>query len=63
MSYADALAKLRWYQMRGMESPLNSPERTTWIEIMRELEVLVRKMTTGATVAIKEESFDIIPWE
>lgn len=55
MSYNDAMAKLKWYQKCAMESPLESPERITWIEILREVEGLIRRMTTAATVVSQEQ--------
>lgn len=55
MSYNDALAKLKWYQKCAMESPLESPERITWIEILRELEDFIRRMTTASTAAISKQ--------
>lgn len=55
MSYNDAMAKLKWYQKCAMESPLESPERMTWVEILRELEAFIRRMTTAATVVNSEQ--------
>lgn len=55
MSEADVFAKLRWYQLRAMESPLGSAERVTWIEIAREIEAFIRRMTTAATVVNQEQ--------
>ena len=53
MSEADVFAKLRWYQLRAMESPLGSEERVTWTAIVRDLEAFKLKLTTAATVAIQ----------
>jgi hypothetical protein len=62
MSLADLYAKKRHTDQLMMQSPLNSRERNVWIQIKREWEELIRKMTTGATVAI-EQNFEIIPWD
>lgn len=62
MSLADLYAKKRHTDQLMMQSPLNSRERNVWIQIKRELEEFIRKMTTGATVAI-EQNFEIIPWD
>lgn len=53
MSEADVFAKLRWYQLRAMESPIGSTERSTWTAICRDLEELKRRLTTASTVAIQ----------
>lgn len=53
MSEADIFAKLRWYQLRAMESPIGSEERGVWTEICRDLEALKRKMTTAGTVVMQ----------
>ena len=61
MSEQDALAKLRWYRIRAMESPLDSQERITWIGIVRDVEALIKRMTTVPAVAIDnfELSWDL----
>lgn len=51
MSYNDLLAKLRWCQLRAMESPLESRERKIWQQILRDLELLKTRMTTSGQVA------------
>lgn len=48
MSYNDAIAKLRWYQLRTMESPLGSEERAAWSKILREFEGFVHEKTATA---------------
>lgn len=53
MSEADVFAKLRWYQLRAMESPLGSEERVTWTAILRDLEEFKNRLTTASTVAIQ----------
>ena len=53
MSEADVFAKLRWYQLRAMESPLGSEERGTWTAILRDLEEFKNRLTTASTVAIQ----------
>jgi len=53
MSYADALAKLRFYQLRGMEAPKGSEERKEWIRIQREVEDLIKRtLSTGMVSAL-----------
>jgi hypothetical protein len=52
MSEAEAFAKLRWYQLRGMEAPKGSEERKEWIRIKREVEELIKKtLSTGMVSA------------
>ena len=52
MSEQDAVEKLKWYRKQAMESPLNSPQRITWIEICRDIEALIKRMTTVSAAAI-----------
>lgn len=61
MSEQDAVEKLKWYRKQAMESPLNSPQRITWIGICRDVEDLIRRMTTVVAVAIVDD-FDEIGW-
>ena len=61
MSVLDAIEKLRWYRKRAMESPLDSQQRLTWISICRDVEDLIKRMTTVTAVAICED-FEDIPW-
>jgi hypothetical protein len=53
MSWEDTLAKLRHYQKRMMEAPVDSPERITWIEITRLFQEQI-KTITAATVTVQE---------
>lgn len=55
MSEADVLEKFKWCQKRTMESPIGSPERIAWVQIVRETEAFIRRMTTAATVVIQEQ--------
>jgi hypothetical protein len=54
MSEKEAAAKLRWYQLRGMEAPIGSAERNEWIRIKREVEDLIKKtLSTGMVSAAR----------
>jgi hypothetical protein len=54
MSYEDAFARLRWIHKQAMESPIDSPQRRTWIEIARDIEALIRRMTMAATTVTQD---------
>lgn len=54
MSEQDAVEKLKWYRKQAMESPLNSPQRITWIGICRDVEDLIKRMTATGMAATLE---------